>query len=169
MKKLAAIILIALLIIPTAYAIEWKDMTDEEIIAEINKAKAELLIRGLIGVDGNITVVDESGITIVITSLSLDTSYWAYNPALFIDYIIVNESDDDHDCYIDNLAINGWEVDTVGYCSAAAGHKAKGTIKVDAKSADIAVFDDIEALEISFIYEDKNGYKHTPPVTVYFN
>lgn len=172
MKKLFSLLLIFSLLFSNAYAaVDWASMTADEIFAEIDNAKAELLKRELIGNTDNYTVFDEADVTIVFKGYTITTDYWLYETTLVIDFTIVNQSENDYEIFIDNAAINGWEVDNMGYCSAAAGHKAKGQLWFDLEDAEITTQDELETLEISFRYElpDQRKYAHTESVTLFFN
>ncbi len=173
MKKLFALVLALILLYSTAVAegIDWASMTDEEIYAEIDNAKAELVKRELVGNTENVTIFDESDVTIIITSIGIDTSDWSYKPALVAEFTIINESDNDIEVYIDNVAINGWEVEYIGIADAAAGHKARDSFKFKLEDADVENEDDLETLEIAFRYENPDGtfsYIHTEPFTITF-
>lgn len=171
MKKLVALALALVMLCSTAYAaVDWGSMTDDEILAEIDNAKNELVKRELTGNTDNITVVNEAGVTIVFKSYEIDKSSWWFSPALLVKYTIVNQSEDDYEMFVDNIAINGWEVESSGYCAAAAGHKAKGELMFDLEAAEVSDLDELETIEISFHYQVPNEFKYnyTEPITIVF-
>lgn len=170
MKKIFALALALILLAAAALAeIDWASMDDATIQAEINNAHSELVKRELVGNTENVTVFDEAGITIVFKTMEVDDEDWAYKPALVVNTTIVSESSKDMEIGIHNAAINGWEVDNTGYYEIAAGHKEKVSLKFKLEDADVTSFDELETLEISFVYDKGDyNYTHTDPVTIQF-
>lgn len=171
MKKLFVIVLSLLLVgcFALAESIDWANMTDEEVNTVIDNGKAEIERRGLIGNTENITVFDENGVSIIITSFAIDTESWIYQPCLTVDFIITNTSNDDYKIYIDNVAINGWEVEYTGYAEVAAGHKAKDKFLFKLADSDVETEEQLETFEISFFYPKPGttfDYIYTNPITI---
>lgn len=172
MKKLLALLLALLLIgsIALAEAVDFASMTDDDLNALIDSAKAEVERRDLTSNTENVTVFDAQGVTIVITSFEVDDDSWLYKPSLVAQLKAVNTSANDLSIYIDNVAINGWEVGNTGLVDIAAGHKEKDKFEFNLEDADVTTLDELETIEIKFHYQDpvNGGYLYTDPVTINF-
>lgn len=164
-------LLLALVIalLPFAIAeVDWSSMDDATIQAEIDNAHAELLKRELVGNTDNIVLFDEYGITIVVKSYEQHDG-GIYDHGARFNITVVSESQEDVKIYVDNVAINGWEVDYSGVIDIAAGHKEKDRIEFKLDDADIESIDEMETMEISFYYQDaEKKYIHTEPVIINF-
>ena len=171
MKRLFAI-LIALLLCSCALAegLDLASMTDDDIYTLIDTAHSEIERRGLLGNTENVTVFDEQGITIVFSSFDVDPDNWLYKPALVAKGKVVNTSGNDMAIYIDNVAINGWEVESMGMVDIQAGHKEKEEFQFKLEDADVTALDELETMELTFHYKDPETgkYVYTEPVTINF-
>ena len=154
---------------PCAFAeIDWSSMDDATIQAEINNAHAELVKRELVGNTDNIVLFDEYGVTIVVKSYEQHDG-GIYNHGLRFNVNVVNESSEKMKIYLENVAINGWEVNYTGLIDIDAGHKEKDRIEFKLDDADIETVEEIETMEISFYYQDADKkYIHTDPVIINF-
>lgn len=176
MKKMIIALIVALFVITpyvNAETIDYsiiKAMTDEDIESLIIFAQSELYVRNLVGDNENVTVLNENGLSIILTTYSVDNDSWFFDPGLVIDCIIVNTSENDYEASVPKAAINGWEVETLAYFEVTSGHKAKDSITLDMEGADISSHDEIETIELWFSYGKPDEFKRTEvgPITLRF-
>ena len=141
MRKFIALLLTLLLLTTTAFATDWAAMSTEDILSEIDQARAELAIRDLAD---QFVLYDSDGLTVTLTG----TPTLKYGTLSF-PVTGVNSSDKAITLTVDTVYINGWQVTSLGYVSLDAGKKIRTTIDVysvkeDADLTDISQLEDVE-------------------------
>ena len=146
MRKFTAIMLALLLstaFATTAFAADWSSMSTEEILAEIDQARAELTARDLADPE-NFVLVDADGMTITITGAP-EIEYGI----LTIPATAVSSSDKEVGVIIEEAYINGWQVPVATAYTLEPGKKAKIKIEIygieeTAEITDVSQLEDIE-------------------------
>ena len=106
MKKIMALALVFLALIPCAFAesIDYSSMTADQlkdVIAQARAALAEYEIQYNEGV----VIYDGNGITVSIDGFRLDNSGW-----LYVDMTVINRSDYNIHFKLSNTYMNGWKI-----------------------------------------------------------
>lgn len=174
MKKLVSLFLVVILIMTTvvAFADDYSSMTDEQLKAEYNAIRNELLVRGF-KAENKKVIVDQSGIQIYINGdIKLEKRYaWDTTYSLFIPVVFINNSAVVTEMIVKDASINGWSTDSsddIG--SVPAGKKAKGNLIFELTDTDVEKLSDFTDVEFSInVYDDKTWKDlfTTKPITIY--
>lgn len=162
MKKFFAIIFaIALLCgVACAEGIDWASMTDNEINAVIEAAKAELDSRNTPeDSDDILMLVDIDDIKVYLTRTystlgSKEDEFFSIQ----LDGVVENDSEKEITVDIASCSINGWEASGSGIFSTRPGKKQKGSFDIYAYLADVYSIEEIEELEITLSIWDNESY-----------
>lgn len=174
MKKLLCVLLALLLSLPVASMAEinWKDMPAEEIQAEIDKARAEILTRDIKSDEKGTIILDADGLVVSITKVEvLQTWDGSYN--LKLSFTVVNNADEGVGFRTDKVYLNGWEISGSIFSSLDSGMKARQEenfydVDID---ADVSSYEDLEELKLVLLTFDADTYQTKTPkmeCTIYF-
>lgn len=145
MKKLIAILFASLMILTTASAeYDFSAMTDTDIYAVINAARAELQARHAQESEKIYLINDEYAEFYLTGHAAKDTS-WEYS----LEAILVNKSDMDLMVDMDYIITNGWKQGGHGILpSAPAGIKARGWIDIEYEACGLSDYTEIDTVKI---------------------
>lgn len=151
--------------------IDWASMDDATIQAEIKNAQDELTKRNggntAGGVEGAV-IFSAEGVTATVQSYGAG-DYMGTADSLQIDFLVENSSNKNMEFSPSMVSINGWQVDYVCYVEIGAGKKSKQNIKLLLSDANISTVDEVETVELSFVYPDENyDYHQTDTVVLNF-
>ena len=174
MKKLFALFLAILMFvaIPCEAFADLPDlaaMADDELQELINAARNELTRRGL-KAEENTVLYDQDGIQIYLTGKKYVEDY-GDSSELYVEVVIINDSDNDIGILMDSATINGWEIYGWGTDDISAGKKKKAEFEFLASDADVFSIEEVEDLEMKMNIYDCNSYDtiaRLDPVTIYF-
>ncbi len=162
MKKIFALALALLLFIaiPCEAFAEMPDfsaMTEDELLELINHARNELTARSL-KAEENTVLYDQDGIQIYLTGKKSfnayeDTSY------LYLEAVIINDSERNIGVSVDSASINGWEVTGWGISDVSASKKKRDNFEFYTSDADVFDIGEIEELEVTLHIYDCDSYE----------
>ena len=157
-KVFAAILAILILtsIIPcTAFAQEYEDMTDQELIAEYNAIRLLLATRGF-AAENKRVLFDKKNIQIYINGEYSVDNEW-YGTALNIPIVIVNNRDESICVQMRDSSVNGWACDVIFSAEVPAQKKMKDELTFELDGTDVEQLDDFEDAEFSFLIFDNDS------------
>ena len=174
MKKVvsAFFVIILTLSITVAFAVDYSSMTEEQLNAEYNAIRNELVTKGFLAEKKTI-ILDQDGIQIYINGdFSIDKPYsWASSLYLYLPIIVVNNSDRNINIRLENASLNGWSVNAEGYdCSTPAGKKSKASLYFSIEDADIENISDFTDAEFVIIAYDTDTLRNvikSNAITIY--
>ena len=160
MKKIIALALVFLALIPCAFAesIDYSSMTADQLKEVIVQARAALASMEEPFTD-KCVVYDDHGIKATVTGIRKET----YNDWVYIDVTVVNKSDDVISVFFNDVYINGWKVSSGFFVVAEVGAKknAKGKLtflSLD-QEAEISKMEEIEDFTFTISIYDPVNYK----------
>ena len=132
-----------------AFATDYASMSDEDLLIELKKIRAEIDTREL---NPDNIICDCDGIVITMVGEIEESTRYDGTPIWTFPIIAVNNSDIKLYVVLDKVAINGWEVDTNNYLDIGPGNKAKEVFEVRDvyEKTDITSIADIEVIEFVF-------------------
>lgn len=174
MKKMLCVLFVLILALPVVAMAEinWQGMSVEEIQAEINKARAEILTREVKSDEKGTVILDADGVVVSITKVEIKESYDGTH-YLKISFTVVNNSNESVGFSTDKVYLNGWEISGSISASLDAGMKARkedSFYEVDI-DADVSSYEDLEELKLIMLTYDANTYMtktNDIECTVYF-
>lgn len=174
MKRIFALCLALLLFIaiPCEAFAELPDfaaMSDEELQELVNAARNELARRGLAAEEGTV-IYDEDGIQIYLTGKQYVEDY-GDSSTLYVEVVIINDSDKDIGIMMESSTINGWEIYGWGTDDISAGKKKKAEFEFNASDADVFAIEEVEDIEMQMNIYDSETYetiKKLDPITINF-
>jgi len=175
MKKLLCVLFVLILLLPVVgmAEIDWNGMPVEEIQAEINKARAEILTREIKTDKKGTVILDADGVVVSITKAEIKKSY-DNTCYLQLSFTVVNNSNENIGFRTDKVYLNGWEISGSISASLDAGMKSRkedNFYHVDA-DADVSSYEDLEELKLVMLTYDANTYRtktNNIECVVYFN
>lgn len=166
MKKLLAILLLLLFLIPetSAFAIntDWSSMSDQDILNIIDSARAELVLRKA---SGNFMIIDQDGVQMYQTGNYRITEYSPENIVMDIEVVIINNRDSEIFLMDNGTCVNGWAVGMASLANVPAGRKVKDVISFNMYKANITKMEEIHEVEYSFEIHFSNNYFEFIPTT----
>lgn len=161
MKKLLCVLFVLILSLPVVAMaeIDWKGMSVEEIQAEINKARAEILTREIKSDEKGTVILDADGVVVSITKVEIKESYDGTH-YLHISFTVVNNSNESVGFRTDKVYLNGWEIGGSISANLDAGMKARkedSFYDVDL-DADVSCYEDLEELKLVMLTYDANTF-----------
>ena len=174
MKKFLCFLLLFCLCSSFALAesLDYAAMTDEQLHTLIDSARAELLKRELSITGDNLLLFQQDGISLYITGGYDYLSFGEKGRALKLEAIIINESEQEINIGIDNVAVNGWEVYGGSILKTGPGKKQKGAFEIRIYEAGFETYQEIQDFEFIFKVQASEGFKtifKTSPITVHLN
>ena len=177
MKRIA-LTLLALVVLFSAFfpcsafaeAPDLSDMTDEELHALIDAARNELTSREMKAAE-NTVLFEQEGVQVYMTGNNRTENY-GDSAYLYVEVIIINDSDKDIALVDKSVCVNGWEVMFFGVGGVSAGKKKKDEIELVISDASISSLEEVEDVEFVFQLVDENAYNiicTADPVTVHFD
>lgn len=175
MKRIFALCLALLMFIAIpceafAVAPEMSEVSEEVLIDFINKARNELARRGLVAAE-NTVLVDQDGVQVYMTGNN-KVEVYDDSAYLYMEVVIINDSDKDIAVVEEDASVNGWEVTFFGIGGVSAGKKKKDSFEFVISDADISSLEEIEDIEMNLKIIDENAYETVSAadgVRVYFN
>lgn len=171
MKKLISALLVALMLLSVTLAvaegIDFASMTDDELLAVIDGARNEQAKR-ILTAAADTVIVDQDGVTIYLTG---NNRIDEYGPELFIEAVVVNDTDKNIDVYVDSASVNGWNVEAYGITETSAGKKQKGEFSAYLDDAEVSTIEEIEEIELELYIADADEIERISeniPVTLNF-
>ena len=160
MKKLLSMLLASamLVAIPCQGAdIDYASMSDADLQATADKARAELYRRHVEEGAGDLVLCDAEGVQVALTG----DAHLGSGGYFRMDATFVNNSDKTISVYSDKGYLNGWEV----YCSLdtsklAPGKKARGELVFLLEDAGISTVEEIEDITLVFHITDTATYDY---------
>lgn len=175
MKKLLALVLAVLVLIPSAWAevdlssldySTFSEASDEDLQRILDLARNELFLRRENAHNEYQYLVDMDDVKIYLTG-----EYSVYSGRLFLEYVFINDTDFTVSIYTDDCYVNGWKAYS-GLISETQPHKkSKGKLDVKISDADIYDYSALEEIEWHFHARAKEKYSakiELDPVTIYF-
>ena len=151
MKKVFCILLAMMCLLPAIASAEinWAGMTVEEIQAEIDHARAEIVTRDIKTPEKGTVILDADGLVVSITSIEFHDDD-TVGCCLKINYTMVNNSSTKMGFKFDSVYLNGWKLDAYLSEDIDAGMKARDydylfDIEED---ADVGSYEDLEELKL---------------------
>jgi len=172
MKKILALVMVLVCIFCWGFAsaegLDFASMSDEQLQAIIDGAKAELSSRnGGAVADG--VLIDQDGVKVYLTG---EYEVWGYDSFyLSLEAIIENNSDRGISVDFMSASINGWEVYGSGIYDTGSGKKQKGVFEFNLSDAGISTYEEVEEIEMNFYFFDSESYdtiKEFDPITLTF-
>lgn len=171
MKKVLAFLLAVLFacMICTAGAegTDFTAMSEDELHALVDGARNELAKRELVAAEDTV-ILEQDGVTVYLTGAHNVSSDGAY---LYLEAVVVNDSDKKVSVSVDSACINGWDVYGGGIGETSAGKKQKGEFDFSLGDAEISSFEEIEELELELYLYDADAWERISdniPVTLTF-
>lgn len=162
MKRFLAIILVLILFIPETVAfaanIDWKSMSDQEIVDSINAGRIELASRQTDAPD-HITIINQDNIEVYLTG---NYSYDSYGDTidLYLEAVVVNGTNFTLNISDNGCCVNGWNVDTSGIYETPANRKQKDSFTLRISDADISTFEEITDIDFVLTAYEKDNYSN---------
>lgn len=174
MKKIFAFVLAVMMFIAIpceAFADlpDFAAMSDEELQELVNAARNELA-RRVLSAEENTVLYDQDGVQIYLTGKQRVESY-GDSATLYVEVIIINDTDKNIGIMMDSSSINGWDVYGWGDSGISAGKKKKAEFEFNAHEADVFALEEVEDLEMKMNIYDEDTYdtiKALDPVTISF-
>ena len=157
MKKMLCVLFVLILSLPVVAMAEinWQDMSVEEIQAEINKARAEILTREIKFDEKGTVLLDYDGVVMSITKVEVEKYYdGTHNLKLY--FTVVNNTDHYITFQTGDVYLNGWALDGFFTVTLDTGMKAREEprfYKVDTL-ADVSSYEDLEELKMELVFFD---------------
>lgn len=158
MKRMIAALLATLLLLTVCAFAEGTDfasMTDEELHALVDGARNELANREL-SATADTVLVDQDGVKVYLTGENRVSSSGTY---LYLEAVVVNDSDKKVSVGVDTSSINGWDVYGGGIGETNSGKKQKGEFSFSLEDADISSYEELEDLEMELYLYDADAYE----------
>lgn len=173
-KKLIGLLVVLMVLCSTCSAegLDYAAMSSEQLHVVIDAARNELAKRELTLAE-NTVLFEQDGVTVYLTSgfkadaIATDTMHF-----MRAGVVVVNDSERNINVAIDSMAVNGWDVNSVGFSKIAAGKKQKDELTFNAADTDITTVEEIETVEITFRLSDADTYMFfadVAPITLHYN
>lgn len=174
MKKFFCFLLLLCLCssIAMSESLDYAAMTDEQLHSIIDSARAELLRRELSLSGEDLLLFQQDGISLYLTGNYEYMSFGDKGNALKLEAIVINESEQEINIGIENVAVNGWEVYGGSILKTGPGKKQKGAFEIRIYEAGIRTYEEIQDFEFIFKVQTSEGFKtlfKTSPITVHLN
>ena len=175
MKRLVSIILVVLLISTTsiAFAADYSSMTDEQLKAEYDAIRNELVLRGF-KAENKTVIVEQNDVQIYINGdITLAKRYaWDTTYSLFVPVVFVNNTNKTLSMIVEESSVNGWttEGDVYDVGTVPAGKKAKGNFIFALEDTDVETLSDFTDVEFTLRVYDDNTWDDlfkTKAITIY--
>ena len=177
MKKAVSLLLVVIIMTlatTVAFAVDYTSMTDEQLKAEYDAIRNELVARGF-KAEKKTVILDQDSIQIYINGdFYIDKPYaWASSSYLYLPIVVVNSSTRNINVRLEDSSLNGWSSygDTDG-CTTPAGKKSKATISFNIEDTDIESLSDFTDVEFAIIVYDTDTYNNilkSEAITIYAN
>lgn len=178
MKKLFALVLVALLLIPSAWAetdlasldpSAFAQATDEALQHVIDLARNELFRRQNEKTDGMTYLADQDGILFYLTGNYRIKNY-PDDSFFYLEYILINDSDAQVSAKKESCYLNGWVSPLSVGCTVDPGKKIKDEFLIKLTDFGITSIEEIEEVEMTLYLRNAETSKKTylPTVTLYF-
>lgn len=176
MKKVMTLVLAAVLLIvlPCEAFAEMPDlsaMSTEELHALVDAARNELTSRELTA-GGETLIVDQDGVQVYLTGEYKVEDWGDGTVDLYLEAVIVNNTDHGLAVVEDGISVNGWNVTFFGIGEISAGKKKKANFELWISDASISTYEEIEEIEFGLRLLNEDTYEGTrvsDPVTVHFS
>lgn len=169
-RILAALLATLLLLSLCAFAegMDFASMTDEELHALVDGARNELANREL-AATADTVLIDQDDVKVYLTGEHKVSSNGSY---LYMEAVVVNDSDKQISILIDSSSINGWDVFSTGISETNPGKKQKGEFDFSLEDAGISSYEEIEEIEMELYLFDSINYDRISDnisITLQFN
>ncbi len=108
--------------------------------------------------DGNTFLVDKDDVQVYLTGKHTIESYESGNSYLYLEAVVINNTDKNIGIGSDTASVNGWNVDFLGTTDVSFGKKKKDNFELRISDADISSYEEVEELEISLVIYDCDSY-----------
>lgn len=157
MKRFLTLTLMLLIIFSllpqSAFADDFSSLTDVELIAVLDAARAELSSRNFKAENKRVLYED----SIYQVYINGEISYWDSALYLIIPVVIINKGTETMEFQLRDEAVNGWSCESHFSKSIPAGKKAAEELVFDLKGTDVTSLDVFEDVEFSFCIFDWNN------------
>ena len=160
MKKILALVMVLVCVFCWSFAcaegLDFASMSDEQLQAIIDGAKAELSSRnGGVAADG--VLIDQDGVKVYLTGKH---EVWGYDSYyLDLEVVVENNSGKTVSILVDTASVNGWNVYGSGISDTGAGKKQKGSLEVCLTDAEISTYEEVEEIEFNFTIYDSDAWE----------
>lgn len=179
MKKLLALVLAVLVLIPSAWAevdlsslvpAAFAQATNEDLQRLIDLARNELYARQLIASPEYVTVIDTDDVKIYLDG---EYGYNAKHTGLFLHCVFMNDSNSPLAIYCEECYVNGWKAYCGMLSEIAPGKKSHDSFGILISDAGISDYSEVEEIEWHlYACARDDSYSNRvefTPITICFN
>jgi len=172
MKKILALMMVLVCVFCWSFAcaegLDFASMSDEQLQAIIDGAKAELSSRNSSGGE-KVVLIDQDSVKVYLTGKHEVWGYESYY--LDLEVVVENNSDKTISIIVDTASVNGWNVYGSGISDTGAGKKQKGMMEVCLTDAEISTYEEVEEIEFNLMIYDSDNWEtiaYIDPITLTF-
>jgi len=160
MKKMLSILLaLSLMALPIIGFADYASMSDDELMAELNQIRAEMVKRSQ-AKEGKTILAEADGITVTLKGEPEWNDSYDGTHYIVLNVTVVNSSEEAVGIRTDDCYVNGWKIGAGFQTSLEPGMKTKDTItiyKVD-EDAEVEKLEDLEDIKITFLTFNANTF-----------
>ena len=162
MKRIIAAVIAFLLLLSSAYAEmpDFSGMTEQQILDVINAGRNAIVLSET--TDELVRIETEQGLTIVIK----DLRYPSKGSYIYLDAMIVNDSDTDYTIRAKEVYINGWKCGAAINSDVLAHRRANEDCGLRITDTPITSQEEIEEIELYLYFYPTDGNRSRDSITI---